>query len=57
MKTKLSRETLSAAAKANGLADTSENQLFMAFMNDPEFRENVTRFFFEKALRDVRAAR
>lgn len=57
MKTKLSREQLEVNAKALGFDHTDPAALACAAMvSDPEFREQVIRMNFEKALREVRAA-
>lgn len=56
METKLSRKQLEINAKALGFDHTDNSALMAAAMvSDPEFREKLTRLFFEKAIREVRA--
>lgn len=55
MKTKLSESYLRKACKEAGLEPTGANMALAAFLNDPAFRERVTRFYFEKSMRDLRS--
>lgn len=54
MKTKLSDQALREICEKKGLEPSKDNMALMAFLNDADFRERVTRFYFEKAMRDVR---
>ena len=45
---------LRESCEKNGLEPTKENMALVAFLNDADFRERVTRFYFDKAMRDVR---
>lgn len=54
MKTKLSQSYLRRSCKEAGLAPTGANMALAAFLNDQAFRERVTRFYFEKTMRELR---
>lgn len=54
MYTKLTRSQLETNAKALGFDPQEPGALVTAAMvSDPEFREKVTRFFFERALSEL----
>lgn len=54
MQTKLTEAQLALACMENGMAATKENMAVCAFMNDAEFRDQVTRFYFNRALSQVK---
>ena len=54
--TKLTEQKLSEICRENGLEATRENMALAAFLNDADFRERITRFYFERALAEVAAA-
>lgn len=56
MNTKLTEQKLSEICRENGLEATRENMALAAFLNDADFRERITRFYFDRALAAVSAA-
>jgi len=53
MKTKLNEKKLSQICKDNSIDSTKENMALAAFLNDADFREKVTMFYFERARKAV----
>lgn len=54
MKIQLTEQKLNDLCEQNGVPATRENRVFMAFFNDAEFRESITRLMFERAVRTAK---
>ena len=55
--TQISEAALRLSVQAiGGNPDDKSHQIIAAMIMDPEFRENVTRFYFQRSLEIVRAA-
>lgn len=53
METKLTEAQLALACYSNNVPATKENMAMMAFFNDADFRQKITRFYFDRAVRSV----
>lgn len=55
IETKLTEAQLALACYGSGKEATKENMAVMAFFNDAEFREKITRFYFDRAVAEAKA--
>ena len=56
LQTKLTDSQLALACYESGLDASKENMAMAAFFNDADFREKVTRFYFNRAMSQVKEA-